>query len=64
MYGLIKRKFTSKLLFFVAYLSELAADPNKQICSINPWYIEFLGLPNKDLALFFSQHWIYWFLHF
>ena len=60
VYGLIKRKVTSKLLFFfVAYLPELATDPNENIYSINTLYKDFSSLSNKGLALFFSQQRIY-----
>ena len=42
------------LFFFVAYLTELAADPNKKKWNINSWYKQCFNSSNKCLAAFFK----------
>ena len=39
------------LFFFVVYLPELATDPNKKICSINPCYKELYKLFSNIIIL-------------
>ena len=55
VHGPIERKVTTKLLlYFAAYLFELAADPNEKIYTINPRYKDCCRLSNNFLALFFN----------
>ena len=63
LYSSLRGKRNVEFLFlFVAYLSELAADPNNKMCCANPWYKGF-SLSQKRLASF-QLTIIYWFFIF